>query len=160
MVVTSKWLVEKRIIVELPPTQFTQLLPTQITNSNMWPTQKLPSSIVHLHFSVQNPLFLHYSHSNANQHVVLDFWDLCGQPTQKPPTPPYYIALIHYTLVNDSWLWVIFYDSSLHSRSRNSEISLSDKIVSRVSLWGSSKFFRPRFYFVYSPTRNILRAYI
>ena len=85
------------------------------------------SSIVHLHFSLQNHLFLHYSHSNANQHVVLDFWDLCGQPTRKPPTPPYYIALIHYTLVNDSWLWVISYDSSLHSRSRNSGISLSTK---------------------------------
>jgi len=35
MVVTSKWLVAKKIIVELPPTQFTQLSPTQITNSNV-----------------------------------------------------------------------------------------------------------------------------
>merc|ERR1712003_568969 len=38
MVVTSKWLVAKRIIVELPPTQFTHLSPTQITNSNVLPT--------------------------------------------------------------------------------------------------------------------------
>ena len=35
MAVTSKWLVAKKIIVELPPTQFTQLSPTQITNSRV-----------------------------------------------------------------------------------------------------------------------------